>query len=171
MYYLSKRSEALLDPDWRSLNADPTGMKSRKTGGKEVGYLVSPAAGDTTHENVGGQTTPGRHLVQPRFCTHNPAFNTANFLASLKSLEKGVGSGYGSFSQRYGSGDPDLQQIVTDHQHCFKHKVPWNVEYSHLTHWSFRKPASTASDPGARSSGPLPCPLSSDSRGSPPCLP
>jgi hypothetical protein len=32
--------------------------------------------------------------------------------ASLKSLKKGVGSG--SFSQRYGSADPDQHQNVTD---------------------------------------------------------
>jgi len=42
------------------------------------------------------------------------------FLASLKSVKKGVGSGVrsGSISQRYGSGDPDPHQIVTDPQHC-----------------------------------------------------
>jgi hypothetical protein len=34
--------------------------------------------------------------------------------ASLKSLKKGVGSGSGSFSQRYGSVDPDPHQNVTD---------------------------------------------------------
>ncbi len=28
-------------------------------------------------------------------------------IASLKSMKKGVGSGSGSISQRYGSGDPD----------------------------------------------------------------
>jgi hypothetical protein len=35
------------------------------------------------------------------------------------SLKKGVGSeaGYGSISHRYGSGDPDLHQNVTDPQH------------------------------------------------------
>jgi hypothetical protein len=42
---------------------------------------------------------------------------------SLKSLKKGVrtgvGSGSGSISQRYGSGDPDPHQNVTDPQHCF----------------------------------------------------
>jgi hypothetical protein len=32
------------------------------------------------------------------------------FFASLKSLKKGVGSGVGSISQRYGSGDPDPQE-------------------------------------------------------------
>ncbi len=37
------------------------------------------------------------------------------FFASLKSLKKGVGSG--SISQRYGSGDPDPHQTVTDPQH------------------------------------------------------
>jgi hypothetical protein len=29
------------------------------------------------------------------------------FIASLKSMKKGVGSGSGYISQRYGSGDPD----------------------------------------------------------------
>ncbi len=50
------------------------------------------------------------------------------FLASLKSLKKGVGSGAGSgggagsrsgsISQRWGSEDPDPHQYVTDPQHC-----------------------------------------------------
>jgi hypothetical protein len=40
------------------------------------------------------------------------------FLASLKSLKKGVGSGSGSFILRYGSADPDQHQNVTDLQHC-----------------------------------------------------
>ncbi len=42
--------------------------------------------------------------------------------ASLTSMKKGVGSGTGSgtISQRYGSGDPDQDphQNVTDPQHC-----------------------------------------------------
>jgi hypothetical protein len=38
------------------------------------------------------------------------------FFASLKSLKKGVGSGF--ISQRYGSADPDPHQHVTDPQHC-----------------------------------------------------
>ncbi len=46
-----------------------------------------------------------------------------NFLASLKSVKKLVGSGVGSGSnsQRYGSGDPDpdLHQNVTDPQLCY----------------------------------------------------
>ncbi len=37
-----------------------------------------------------------------------------NFLTSLKSLKKGVGSGSGSVSERYGSADPDPHQNVTD---------------------------------------------------------
>ncbi len=37
-----------------------------------------------------------------------------NFLTFLKSLKKGVGSG--SISERYGSGDPDPHQNVTDPQ-------------------------------------------------------
>ncbi len=43
------------------------------------------------------------------------------FFASLKSMKKGVESGFGSISQRYGSGDPDLDphQNDTDPQHCF----------------------------------------------------
>jgi hypothetical protein len=38
----------------------------------------------------------------------------------LKSLEKGVGSvfGSGSISQMYESADPDPHQNVTDPQHC-----------------------------------------------------
>jgi hypothetical protein len=45
------------------------------------------------------------------------------FFASLKSLKKEVGSGFGfeSISQRYGSADPDLDsdphQNATDPQH------------------------------------------------------
>jgi hypothetical protein len=44
------------------------------------------------------------------------------FFASIKSKKKGVGSGVGSgsISQRYGPGDPDPHQNVTDPQHCFK---------------------------------------------------
>ncbi len=41
-------------------------------------------------------------------------------MASLQSLKKGVGSGFGSISQRYGSADPDPNQNVTDPQHCLK---------------------------------------------------
>jgi hypothetical protein len=52
-------------------------------------------------------------------------FEKIIFLASLKSMKKGVGSavgygfGSGSISQRYGSGDPDPDphQNVTDPQH------------------------------------------------------
>jgi hypothetical protein len=44
------------------------------------------------------------------------------FFASLKSLKKGVGSGFGSrsgsISHRYESADPDSHQNVTDPQHC-----------------------------------------------------
>jgi hypothetical protein len=44
------------------------------------------------------------------------------FFAALKSMKKGVG--FGSISQRYGSGDPDVDpdphQNVTDPQHCLK---------------------------------------------------
>jgi hypothetical protein len=39
------------------------------------------------------------------------------FFTSLKSLKKGVGSG--SISQRYGYGDPDPHQNVTDPKHWF----------------------------------------------------
>jgi hypothetical protein len=35
-----------------------------------------------------------------------------------KGVGSGVGSGSGSISQRYGSEDPDPQQIVMDPQHC-----------------------------------------------------
>jgi hypothetical protein len=34
-----------------------------------------------------------------------------------KEVGSGVGSGSGSISQRYGSGDPDPHQDVTDPQH------------------------------------------------------
>jgi hypothetical protein len=42
-------------------------------------------------------------------------------------MKKGVGSGVGSgsISERYGSGDPDPHQNVTDPQHCFLH---WDAE-------------------------------------------
>ncbi len=43
------------------------------------------------------------------------------FFAFFKSMKKGVGSGVGSgsgsVSQRYGSGDPDPHQDVTDPSH------------------------------------------------------
>ncbi len=42
--------------------------------------------------------------------------NKKNF-AFLKSLKNGVGSGSGSISQRYGSGDPDPHQNVAEAQH------------------------------------------------------
>ncbi len=40
------------------------------------------------------------------------------FFASSKSMKKVVGSGAWSICQRYGSGDPDPHQNVTDPQHC-----------------------------------------------------
>jgi hypothetical protein len=48
-----------------------------------------------------------------------------NFFASLKLMKKGVGSGFRSISQRYGSGDrdPDPHQNVMDPQHWKKVKV------------------------------------------------
>jgi hypothetical protein len=52
---------------------------------------------------------------------HRNNQNTTFFLASLKSMKKGVGPGVGSGSinQMYGSGDPDTHQNVTDpQQHC-----------------------------------------------------
>jgi hypothetical protein len=42
------------------------------------------------------------------------------FFASLKSLKKGVVSGFGSVSQGYGSADPDPHPNVTDPQHCLQ---------------------------------------------------
>jgi hypothetical protein len=48
------------------------------------------------------------------------------FLAYLKFLKKGVGSGVGSgsraMSQRYGSADPDPHQNVTDPQRCVSNR-------------------------------------------------
>jgi hypothetical protein len=41
------------------------------------------------------------------------------FLAFLKLLKKGAGSGAGSINQRYRSADPDPHQNVTDPQHSF----------------------------------------------------
>ncbi len=41
------------------------------------------------------------------------------FVSLKKGVRTGVGSGSGSISQRYGSGDPDPHQNVTDPQHCF----------------------------------------------------
>ena len=35
-----------------------------------------------------------------------------------KEIGSGVGSGSESISQRYGSGDPDPHQNITDPQHC-----------------------------------------------------
>jgi hypothetical protein len=56
------------------------------------------------------------------------------FFASLKSLKKEfgsrVGSGSGSISQRYGSGDPDPDhQNVTDPQHWFVELEPLLIVY------------------------------------------
>jgi hypothetical protein len=42
------------------------------------------------------------------------SYNKYFFFASLKSLKKGVGSGAGSISLKYGSADPDPHQYVTD---------------------------------------------------------
>ena len=57
---------------------------------------------------------------------------TNNYFASLKSLKNGVGSG--SISQRYGSGDPDPHQNVTDphqwSQYCMTSKVAISVSFS-----------------------------------------
>jgi len=39
----------------------------------------------------------------------------------------GAGTGYGSISQRYGSGDPEPHQNVTDPQHC-PEKVFFDLE-------------------------------------------
>jgi hypothetical protein len=47
------------------------------------------------------------------------------FFSSLKSMKKGVGSG--SISKRYGSGDPDPHQNVTDPQHWMHESLPQNV--------------------------------------------
>ncbi len=52
------------------------------------------------------------------------------FLASLKPMKKGIvsgvgsGTGYGSITQRYGSGDPDPdpQQNVMDPKHWIIHQ-------------------------------------------------
>jgi hypothetical protein len=53
----------------------------------------------------------------------NKIFLKNKFFASLKSLKKGVGSGSGSISQRYGSVDPDPHQKVTDRQHCINFSI------------------------------------------------
>jgi hypothetical protein len=49
-----------------------------------------------------------------------PSGSGSIFFASLKSLRKGVGSGSGTITQRYGSRDPDPDphQYVTDPQNC-----------------------------------------------------
>jgi hypothetical protein len=49
------------------------------------------------------------------------SYKKKNLFASLKSLKKGVGSGF--ISQKYGSGDPDPHQHVTDPQNCFDNSV------------------------------------------------
>jgi hypothetical protein len=54
--------------------------------------------------------------IETKRCLQNRI--TQNFSASLKSMKKGVGSV--SISQRYGSGDPDPHENVTDPQHCLK---------------------------------------------------
>jgi hypothetical protein len=50
--------------------------------------------------------------------SYKKKINEKIFLASLKSLQKGVGSG--SISQRHGTADPDPHQNVTDPQHWKK---------------------------------------------------
>jgi hypothetical protein len=45
-------------------------------------------------------------------------------------MKKGVGSG--SISQRYGSGDPDPHQNVTDPQHCFFNLLSFARSLSYL---------------------------------------
>jgi hypothetical protein len=58
------------------------------------------------------------------------------FFASLKSMKKevgcGVGSGFGSITQRYGSGDPepDPNQNVKDPQHWIEHNLQMNSHRS-----------------------------------------
>ena len=49
------------------------------------------------------------------------------------SLKKEVGSGVGSgsISQRYGSGDPDPHQNVTDPEHCVKHSIFFSALRKH----------------------------------------
>jgi hypothetical protein len=50
-------------------------------------------------------------------------------------MKKGVGSGVGSgsISDRYGAGDPDPHQNVTDPQHCFVEKFAKNVPTDFLS--------------------------------------
>ncbi len=55
------------------------------------------------------------------------------FFASLKPLQKGVGSG--TIGPRYGSADPDPHQNVTDPQHCVQYRaievgIDWAVAVS-----------------------------------------
>jgi hypothetical protein len=58
-------------------------------------------------------------LLRPRSVIFRQHFrNLSRKTVPLKSLKKGVGSG--SISQRYGPGDPDPHQNVTDSQHCVK---------------------------------------------------
>jgi hypothetical protein len=45
-----------------------------------------------------------------------------------KGVGSGVGSGSRSISQRYGSGDPDPHQNVTDPQHCPEVRVVCEYE-------------------------------------------
>jgi hypothetical protein len=60
---------------------------------------------------------PSKSNMQNKICKKHC------LLLSWRSLKKIAWSGAGSFSQRYGSADPDPHQNVTDPQHCFLPKI------------------------------------------------
>jgi hypothetical protein len=67
------------------------------------------------------------------------------FFVSLKSMKKGVGSGVGSgsVSQRYGSGDPNPHQNVTDLQYG----TVFNYSFKGQSHEISTKERARAHDP------------------------
>jgi hypothetical protein len=59
---------------------------------------------------------------------------TKFFFCMLKSWRKGVGSGVGSISKRYGSADSDPHQNVRDPQHCIGTVFIMPLSYLLLVH-------------------------------------
>jgi hypothetical protein len=52
-----------------------------------------------------------------------------------KGVGSRVGSGYGSIFQRYGTGDPDPHQKVTDPQHCIADMLVSDAVHSCTHRW------------------------------------
>jgi hypothetical protein len=61
------------------------------------------------------------------------------FVASLKSVKKGVGSGSGSISQRYGSGSAPTGDLTSGNSSPPVIDVPWFGSNSYLSEHSKEK--------------------------------